>query len=151
MLDTVHVYVLGKVTWGTRLIAPQVVTDVVVVITGVGYTVTVTEAAIPVHPFSDVGITEYTTVSGVLLLELVRASGIEKAGTTFGLALPMSAPFELMVHTNVLTGVAGVAERLRLMFPAPLHTFAEIALTVGVIFTASVGDILGVLTQPRPG
>jgi len=146
MLVTVQLYVLGKDTVGIRVKAPQVLTETVGVITGVGNTVTTTEATLPTQPGSEVGVTEYIIVPVAELDELLRLSLIKDEGEAFELE-PVIVPASAAFHVNVLNGVA---LRVRLVF-SPSHILVPVVEVTGVALTVNAGDNVGMLVQPRPG
>ena len=139
IVPIVHVNVLGLLAVSAILVAVllQITSVGALVTTGVGNTVTVAMMlkAVPIHPFSEVGTTRYSTVPELTVLGFVSAWLIRLPLP--GLAPVMPPVMVPTVHANVL---GTLAVKLILGLP-PLHIAAG-----GVFVTAGVGFIVTVIT-----
>lgn len=143
----VQLKLLAALAVSGKLKAPQVVADVVAVITGVGFTVMTTEAATPVQlPTADTGVTRYCSVLATVLLAFTRGSVISPPELVENPEI-LFPGFDPIVH-DMLLGVVTFRNRSTFM---PLQMLLPVTVIVGVVFTTIEGLVTTVgLLQPTP-
>jgi hypothetical protein len=136
MAGAVQVYVVPAGTPAGVVLkaAPLQIVAVCAATTGIGFTVTVTVNVAPGQPFA-LGVTVYTAVSGVVVLELDKVWLIDAWPTACAVPPVTSAPIVGAVQVYVIpTGTpAGVVVKA-----APLQIVAVCAATTGIGFTVTV-------------